>query len=135
MKVYFAASFHRKDELKPIRADFQADGIEVTSSWLDQPHKPTAGLEDLTEEEHRRFAVRDLHDIFQSDAMVYFAVELSQAPARAGRHVEFGFALGIGLLIIVVGPKENIFHYAPGVIHVDNIEQAKNLILEHAHVG
>jgi hypothetical protein len=39
------------------------------------------------------------------------------APARGGRHVEFGMAYAWGKRLIVVGPREHVFHALPLVEH------------------
>ena len=37
--------------------------------------------------------------------------------SRGGRHVEFGLALAWGKGVVVVGPRENVFHTLPQVEH------------------
>jgi hypothetical protein len=55
-----------------------------------------------------------------------FAVPANVPPIpRAGRHVEFGYALAREKRMIVVGDvKENIFHYLPQVKHFATFEEA-----------
>ena len=42
---------------------------------------------------------------------------LPRAPlsTRGGRHAEFGIALALGKRVIVIGPRENVFHALPAV--------------------
>jgi nucleoside 2-deoxyribosyltransferase len=62
-----------------------------------------------------KYAIQDLDDIDQAEILVLFAVTGTPIP-RAGRHVEFGYALAKNKKLVVVGDvKENIFHYLPGI--------------------
>jgi hypothetical protein len=46
-----------------------------------------------------------------ADAVIIFTEIPNATPATGGRHVEFGLALAQGKRVIVVGPRENVFHY------------------------
>lgn len=124
MKVYLAAQYHRKEEIRKYADDLRHIGHEVTSSWLEEPHAPTTQLIDLTDQQHRDYAIQDIVDIVQADSLVFFSVPDTELTVRGGRHVEFGYALARGIPIIVVGPKENIFHYLKGIQHVQNWTEA-----------
>jgi hypothetical protein len=41
---------------------------------------------------------------------------------KGGRHVEFGLAVAAGKRLVVIGPRENVFHCLPGVSVVTDIE-------------
>jgi NTP pyrophosphatase (non-canonical NTP hydrolase) len=105
MKVYLSARYARREELQRYRDHLVAEGFVVTSRWLD------GETEDMTEN-----AIKDRDDVLDADVLVAFSddpVEFSPHPyaARGGRHVEFGIAIGAGMPIVVVGPKENVFHH------------------------
>jgi len=130
MKVYLAAQYPWKDTITKYAEQLRANGIEVTSSWLEEPHAPNTKLQQLPDEQHTYYAMNDLNDVDRSDMLVLFSVDPSTAVPRGGRHVEFGYALGKRMPVIVVGPKENIFHYLPCVRHVANFESLLNLLKE-----
>lgn len=130
MKVYLAARYSTKDQIAKYAEELRALGIEVTSTWLEEPHSPTSQLNELEGEQHTFYALNDLRDVDAADALVFFSVPPTQPMVRGGRHVEFGYALGKRLPIVVVGPKENIFHYLPSVRHVDTWGDAVNLLTE-----
>lgn len=130
--VYLSARMARAAELRAYRDDLEAEGIVVTSRWLDTPpetaHTPA-------------HAAADVADIYQADVFVTFAedaVELSPLPyaARGGRHVEFGIAYETGIpCIVVLGPahvEENVFHLLPNVIRVATWDAARVLLEEFA---
>lgn len=130
MKIYLAGPYQHKDKIINYANAARAVGIEITSSWLEEPHDSKIELKDLTEEQHATYALRDLRDIDVADALVLFAVPPTDTPIpRAGRHVEFGYALAQGLEIVVVGGKENIFHYLPWVKHVATWPDALELFI------
>jgi nucleoside 2-deoxyribosyltransferase len=136
LKVYLAAPYVRKDEILDHAIELRASGITVTSSWLDEPHKPTTQMHELTHEEHQAYALADISDVVSADVFVFFT-DPSKTIVRAGRHVEFGIALGLGLTrsmpIFVVGQeRENIFHHCPQVYHFDSWFQVKGQLVDLA---
>ena len=129
MRVYLAAPYQMKDVISDRAAELRAMGITVTSSWLVEPWGPKTQMHELTHEEHQRYAINDVQDIADSDVLVY-QPDVTKTIIRAGRHVEFGIAIGIGLTrdlpILVVGEdRENIFHHYPQVTHYRTWEETK----------
>lgn len=120
MRVYIAARYTRKEEMKEVRRKLSEIGIASTSNWLEEPHSATTQLTELTNEQNTEYAEADLRDIDRADHVLFFS-EADLTP-RGGRHVEFGYALAQGKRIHVVGPKENIFHYLPTVTNYDTLE-------------
>src|SRR5882672_7222295 len=96
MKVYIAAPYRMKNEIKARAMGLRDCGIEVTSSWLNEPHKPNTQMGDLTHEEHQKYALQDVQDVVAADILVLLT-DPTKTIVRAGRHVEFGIAVGLGL--------------------------------------
>jgi hypothetical protein len=109
--------------------ELRASGIEVTSTWLEEAHGPNTQLQDVRDEELSGYAEADLRDVYRAEWLVFFSVDPTIPVARGGRHVEFGYALGLGRKILVVGPKENIFHYLPEIHFVNSFEETKEFLL------
>jgi nucleoside 2-deoxyribosyltransferase len=133
MKIYLAAPYSLKDLVSARAAELRELGIIVTSSWLKEPHAPTTQMAELTPEQHRTYAIQDVDDVDEGDILV-FHTDPTKTLVRAGRHVEFGIAIGIGLVrkmpIFVVGPeRENIFHYLPQVFHFATWEDCKKALV------
>ena len=129
MRVYLAAPYSRKTEINQYAAELRAGGIEVTSSWLDEPHKPTTQMHELTHEEHQQYAIQDVKDVQAANILVFFT-DPTKAIIRAGRHVEFGIAVQRGTPIYVVGEEcENIFHHLPKVIHFKTWKTLRDLLI------
>lgn len=125
MKVYLAAPYVTKKQIEAEAAELRALGIEVTSSWLEEKHAPTTQMDELTHEEHQKYAVRDVQDVFDADIFV-FHTDPTKTIVRGGRHVEFGIAVAQKMRILVVGEEyENIFHHLPGIAHVATWEDAR----------
>lgn len=97
-------------------------GIKVTSSWLDEPYAPNMTMDQCTQAFLRYTAKVDLQDIWRSSAVLFFSEDPTIGIPRGGRHVEFGYALGLGIPIYVIGPRENIFHYLPSIECFDSLE-------------
>lgn len=112
MRIYLAARYSRFEEMQSVRKDLETCGHKVTSRWINGGHKLTDdGLsEEGKEIERLRFAVEDLDDLYAADVVVSFTEPPRSANSRGGRHVEFGVALAIHMPVVVVGPRENVFH-------------------------
>jgi hypothetical protein len=113
MKFYLAARYSRIAEMQAVRDDLLIAGHEVTSRWVDGGHGAVDA--ELTDEQSRQFAHEDIRDIVAADCVINFTEAPRTGPTRGGRHVEYGMALVLGSRIIVVGHRENIFHYLPAV--------------------
>lgn len=114
MYVYIAARYSRKEEMIEVQRELERVGLIVTSRWLTEPHPATTGLEDVSDADNRYYAGVDLEDIERCDHILFFSE--SNLYPRGGRHVEFGYALGLGKKLHVVGERENIFHYLDSVV-------------------
>ena len=127
MRVYLAARYSRKNEIAALIPVFGAHGISVCSRWLREPHPPDIKLCEVSPKFCRDTAQIDLEDIEACDTLVFFAEDPLVGTPRGGRHVEMGFALGIGKRIVVIGAeKENIFHYLPQVVHYPDVKSFLN---------
>lgn len=124
MKFYLAARYSRYPEMQEVAARIREMGHTVTSRWIRGDHEMRDGLSmEASNTERERFAKEDLHDLMQADCIVSFT-EPPRVPsvARGGRHVEFGLAYAANKLCIVIGYRENVFHYLPGVRFEENFE-------------
>ena len=128
MKVYLAARFDRRDELREHRRHLKhAFNIDCTSRWLDNH-----GLDEGFTYSSQRLALcasEDIEDIRAADVLVAFTETPDVGYTSGGRHVELGFALALGKPIIVVGSIENVFHQLCSVdqipmMRVDDWHQA-----------
>lgn len=123
---YIAGRFERRDEFLVIEKFLQGYGLISNARWLH--------LEDDEQDEEARIknAIMDFDDVVNSDLLIAFSenlTELETVPAswaRGGRHVELGIALAMGLDIVVIGPRENIFHYYQAEIDASKIQQIRH---------
>jgi len=128
LKVYLAARYSSKEQMKVYAEELRAEGIEVTARWLEEKYSPNTGMNEVPYNELVMFARTDLQDVEDADVLVFFAEDPENQPVRGGRHVEFGYALALGKQILVIGPVENIFHNLPEIPHYENFEQVKNAL-------
>lgn len=115
--IYLAGRYSTRDTLKNHATVLKAEGFEVTSRWLNEKHHPQITLAECSVDFLRRTAKKDLEDIQRADLTVVFTVDPETPTKRGGRHVETGYALAVGgnKSLVVCGPRENIFHFLPGV--------------------
>ena len=113
MKIYVAADLDQQKEARTLADALTERGHEIVSSWA-----YTLGIRELeingTREEKANIAVAEIGEIRSADCLVVFTKEGFQY-SLGGRHVEMGIAMGNGIDVIVIGPRENVFHYHPSV--------------------
>jgi hypothetical protein len=106
--------------MQGVRDVLHALGHEVTSRWIDCH----AGkyLVSFTPEHLNNdpeyccgVAIHDLEDLRAADTVISFTDE--KGGGKGGRHVEFGVALALNKRLILVGPRENVFHTLPEIEH------------------
>lgn len=134
MKIYLAAQYPRRDELRVYRDALELLGIHVTSRWLNEQEPLNGNFTTRPDSWYYETARVDLEDITEADAILFFAEDPTIGIKRGGRHVEFGYALAQGKPIYVVTPyKENVFHYNDKVFHVESVENFISLYIKYAH--
>ena len=121
-KVYLAARYSRIGEVNNYADKLREAGYEVTSRWLLGIHQLHEGAEAVDVPapsvpiESRPFAQDDLDDVRRSHVVISFTERPHvNGGSRGGRHVEFGMALAWGKRLLIVGPRENVFHTLPQV--------------------
>jgi hypothetical protein len=122
--VYLAGRYSRQAELLKVAEVLDGYDIDVNSRWLFGDHEMRTGDHST----NARYATEDLEDIRRADVLVAFSepstvwpIVNCTSPGRGGRHVELGFALGIGRHVAVVGPVENVFCDLPVVAHFTDL--------------
>lgn len=125
IKAYIAAGYSRKEEVAVVAKELESIGVVVISKWHKERAKPQTSLSDCTESFLRRNAKKDIRELTEANYFVMLSVNPDIPFKRGGSCVENGFAIAKGLPVLVIGPKQHIFHYLPGVKRVDTIEQAK----------
>jgi len=130
LRVYLAAQYARRDELRVYAKLLEQFGIEVTSRWLDETEPLNSKMGQHSKEFYVTTAAIDLEDVDEADVLIFFSENPLIGVPRAGRYVEFGYALAKRKPIYVIGPKENVFHYSPGVHHYGSLDE---FITLHQH--
>jgi hypothetical protein len=133
-RIYLAARYSRHPEMQGVAADLRDLGHEVTSRWILGDHELT-GVEAPEEAIQRGidFAREDLEGLEFADWLISFT-EDPKGPktgrGRGGRHVEYGVALARGHRLIVVGHRENVFHWGMRVVFFPTWEAARMALRE-----
>jgi hypothetical protein len=118
MNIYLAANYERRLEIAEYAKLLQEDGHNVTSRWL------TGEGEQHTEQ---WCAGQDLADLAAADCQINFT---TGEPSRGGRQVEFGISLITGHRLVLVGPREHVFHHLRMVEQYNTFEEARR-VLKH----
>lgn len=115
MKIYLAARYSSRQQLVDLRAALVARGHAVTSRWLDTAWGPDgeAAPSHCPAPLRGQWAVANVEDVKAADMLVVLGE--GERGARGGKHVEFGVAMGLGKRVAILGVRENLFHFHPGV--------------------
>lgn len=140
MKIYLASRYSRREELAEYRTQLEALGHTVQARWLNGGHQLSDSGNPIGEKgEHlvegdasceqscalrTRFALDDWEDVNAAELVISFTEPPRSKANRGGRHVEFGIALANKSRVIVVGCRENIFHWLPMVEFYETWESA-----------
>lgn len=150
MKIYLAARYSRREELCAYREQLIVLGHSVQARWLNGEHQlandgtpigengvalvegTLRSGEILPEKEmseraallRQRFAQDDWEDVNAAELVISFTEPPRSKANRGGRHVEYGIALANKARVIVVGYRENIFHWLPQVEFFETWERA-----------
>lgn len=153
MKIYLASRYSRREELAAYRTELEALGHHVQARWLNGEHQLAndgtpigengAALvegtlrsgEQLSEHEQSeraaalrtKFALDDWEDVNAAELVISFTEPPRSKANRGGRHVEYGIALANKARVIVVGHRENIFHWLPVVEFCATWDEARAL--------
>lgn len=119
MKLYLAAKFHKIDEMRGYADHLKEDGHEITSSWV------YGGEEGKSFEE---IAELDVNDVLAGDAVVSFTEPYGSSNSGGGRHVEFGIGLAEMKKLFLVGERETIFHWWPGILQFPRFMYLRNYL-------
>ena len=123
MRIYLASRYSRLEELNVYAGQLREAGFEVTSRWLLDTHQVEgAEVADVPETsvpmEVQATAQEDYEDVLRAQLVISFTEKpRSHIGGHGGRHVEFGMALAWGKHVLIVGPRENVFHTLPEVQH------------------
>jgi len=125
LNIYLAARFSKRSTLEQWAHKLQGLGHVMVSRWAlrDSDHKLVDGLSPQAATSERiRFAREDIEDIHRCD-MVLSLMEEPRSNGRGGRHVEFGYAMALTKKMVIIGPKETVFHEIPEVDHFETFDE------------
>lgn len=113
MKIYLAAMWSERDRMLGEAQFLEARGHVVTSRWI---HSCLS-----TDAEN---AQMDLDDVRAADILIlYSAGPRGTMFSGGGRQIEFGYALALGMRVILIGAVETCFHNLPQVTHFKTLEE------------
>jgi len=114
-QIYLSAAYERRPEMIGHRDVLRNAGFEVKARWLDGAQHNWDRMSAALKEDYSQI---DLEDAQTADIVITF----TGGGPRGGRHVEFGVGLATGARVILVGHRENIFHWHPDVEVYDSLD-------------
>lgn len=117
MKVYLAAPFGMRGEMRLVAEKLAAIGVGHTSQWI-----YAVGPNVIGTPKGELEALEDYEAVRQCDILLHFS-NSAEHKSVGGKNVEQGLAMAWGKPVIHVGPVENIFHHHPRVKVVPRLEE------------
>jgi hypothetical protein len=124
--MYLAAAYSRRLELYEYAKRLEDNGFWVNARWVLEGHDIPEGTSDKEAARLRaKWAQEDWDDINKSTMVVSFTDGTLdyQSRKRGGRHVEFGIGLASDKEMVLIGPRENVFHHLPEVKQFADFEK------------
>lgn len=114
LNVYIAAPFQMQEEIRNgIAKQLEERNVNITSRWL------TVEPIEKTSDEAHSWALKDLYDVDQCDALLAWNPPDWRLKGSGGRHVELGYALAKDKGIVIVGDRSSIFHHLYRIYQLD----------------
>lgn len=101
MKIYIAARYDRRYELRDVATQLANSNHEITSRWLDNGEESKSQVDG---------ALMDLEDVDRADIIVFYAQQTGSFNKGGERWFEFGYAYAKGKPVIVVLPEPVDMH-------------------------
>ena len=116
MNIYLAAPWSHRHKARQVAQQLRDAGHDLVSRWHDVWALTDTDDPLMLEQE----AAMDLQDVEDSDIVVVLNIEKSE-----GKAVEQGYALGLGIPILIVGlPRGNVFQWLPEMHVVADLPNA-----------
>lgn len=128
IKIYLASRHEDRPDIVAVRSRLQEQGFIITSRWLTDQQPQINGLIEDNETDSLTVQTNDLEDIDAADVLVVFSPKKAFGNSTGGRHVELGYALAKKKKIVLVGYRENVFHWNPAVLCVRTEEALFKLL-------
>jgi hypothetical protein len=127
MHIYLAARYSRHPEMAKHAKKIEKAGHRVTSRWIRGSHSLDESIDRGQSDEVRaNFAIEDIEDLTKADVVISFTEEMIEQvgrPSKGGRHVEFGMGVALNKRMVVIGPREHVFHWLPNVEHYGSVAE------------
>ena len=109
MKIYIAAKYRRRFELRAVADTLRAVGHEITSQWLDNGEEEAGGPEAA--------AQMDVEDVLRADALLFIGEPQGSSNTGGGRWFELGLAYASHKrCLILLAPPTESFDSAIGTV-------------------
>jgi hypothetical protein len=124
MRVYLAGHYSKKLEIKSASLDLKYVGIPVVSTWYFERKPPNVSMGEVSETFRRYTARCDKAELRRATHFVLFSLGPDTYFTRGGHCWENGYADAMGLRVVIVGPRQHVFHYLRGRKRFDTWGQA-----------
>jgi nucleoside 2-deoxyribosyltransferase len=124
LQVYLAGRYARREELRAVASELKTLGFNVTSRWLFVDALIPDGLL-AAGGRAAEIARMDFDDVRAADVCIAFTEPVDGPQGRGGRHIELGIALALGQRVMIVGPREHVFHCLTEVEHYNVWSEAR----------
>lgn len=103
MRIYIAAKYRRRFELRAVVEELTASGHECTSRWIDNGEEEAGGAAAAAE--------MDIQDVLRADAILFIGEPQGSENTGGGRWFELGMAYHANKhCVVIVGQPRDTQH-------------------------
>lgn len=138
MKIYIAAKYHRRFDLRPVAERIQALGHTITGDWIWDDEAAGDNIQ--------YHAIRDVEQVREADCLIFCGEPQASENRGGGRWFEFGLAFALGKQTIawldydpskgghdhLPAGHESVFTALPSVELVGSEEELLHLLVREA---
>ena len=123
MRIFLSAPYAEWPTMQEYAHELRGHGHTISSTWHigNDAGKDDGTTITASPAEQAVIAFGDLADLAQAQVYVGFP----RSRGRGGTNVEYGYALALGKLLVVVGQQPTVFHHLPQVRFCETWEDAK----------
>lgn len=119
MRIYLASKWEDRDIMPQLAEQIEEAGHRITHKWWQHEDHEGTYPSNIDSAFYTQCAWDDFNGVASADALIVFNSGKSE-----GKAVETGIALTMGIPVVVIGVRSNIFHYLDGVRMVWSVAEA-----------
>lgn len=119
MRIMLSAPYELRPVMEAYSRHLEHSGHVVTSRWVTGAHELNS------EVLLPGYCLEDEQDVKDANVLLFYAGPgARKRKMRGGAHTEVGMALAQGKTVLILGSRQNVFHFHPNIVRLANFAAA-----------